>query len=314
MKKILTKGLIAALSLTLLVVSVAGCGTSNSASTAAGGAKKGPTIKIGSKTFTEQLLLGTLLYDYLQGLGYPVENKTGLGEAAVIRPALTSGQIDVYWEYTNTCVTDFMKHDPVFDAKQAYDLVKDWDAKNGLVWLPYAPLNDTYGVVVRPDVAQKYNLKTISDWTNLIKSGTHLKFVSFTEWDEREDGLPRFETAYNTKIPKDDVVEVAMGLNYDALANKKGDLALVFTTEPRIVTDKLVLLKDDKNAFAVYNASPVFRKQTLDAYPDLANDVNKLSAVLDTDTITDLNKQVDVDKKGVEDVSKTFLKSKGLLK
>ncbi|HWQ43331.1 MAG TPA: glycine betaine ABC transporter substrate-binding protein [Desulfosporosinus sp.] len=312
MKKRSLFGLVAVLSLVLALGGVVGC----SSQTKSGDdtAKKGPTIKISSKTFTEASLLGTLSFQYLKGLGYPVENKMGLGELAVIRPALTSGQIDLYWEYTGTGVINLMKHDPVFDAKESYTLIKDWDAKNDIEWLDYAPLDDTYGIVVRSDIAEKYKLKTISDYVAQVKKGEHLKFVSFPEWDGRADGLPSFEKTYDFKMPKDDIVDVAMGLNYDTLKAQKGDLALAFTTEPRIIADKLVMLVDDKKAFPVYNACPVVRKQIVDAYPDLAADLKKLSATLDTPTITELNKQADIDKLSIEEVSTAFLKSKGLLK
>lgn len=317
MKKLSLFSLVAVLALTL---ALGGCGsqpgntTNSTAGAAADTAKKGPTIKISSKTFTEAELLGQMSLDYLKSLGYSVENKMGLGELAVIRPALTSGQIDMYWEYTGTGVINLMNHEPVFNEQESYKLIKDWDAKNGIEWLEYAPLNDTYGIVVRQDVAQKYNLKTTSDYVSAVKKGEHLKFVSFPEWDGRADGLPSFEKTYDFKMPKEDIVDVAMGLNYDTLKAQKGDLALAFTTEPRIVTDNLVMLKDDKSAFPVYNASPVVRKQIVDAYPNLPADIKKLSAVLDTPTITELNKQVDVEKKSIEEVSMNFLKSKGLVK
>ncbi|ODA42883.1 glycine betaine ABC transporter substrate-binding protein [Desulfosporosinus sp. BG] len=314
MKKRFLFGLIAVLSLVLAFGGVVGCSSQKTTEGNANNAKKGPTIKISSKTFTEASLLGTLSLQYLKGLGYPVENKMGLGELAVIRPALTSGQIDMYWEYTGTGVINLMKHDPVFDAKESYTLIKDWDEKNGIEWLDYAPLNDTYGIVVRSDIAEKYNLKTTSDYVAQVKKGEHLKFVSFPEWDGRADGLPSFEKSYDFKMPKDDLVDVAMGLNYDTLKAKKGDLALAFTTEPRIITDKLVMLEDDKNAFPVYNACPVVRKEIVEAYPNLTADLKKLSDLLDTATITDLNKQADVEKMSIEEVSTTFLKSKGLLK
>jgi Periplasmic glycine betaine/choline-binding (lipo)protein of an ABC-type transport system (osmoprotectant binding protein) len=314
MKKKFLFGLVVIMSLVLALGGVVGCGSEKTASSTDKAKKEGPTIKISSKTFTEASLLGTLTLQYLEGLGYPVENKMGLGELAVIRPALTSGQIDLYWEYTGTGVLALMNHAPVFEAQESYKLIKDWDAKNGIEWLDYAPLNDTYGIVVRSDIAQKYNLKTTSDYVNLVKKGEHLKFVSFPEWDGRADGLPAFEKNYDFKMPKGDIVDVAMGLNYDTLKAQKGDLALAFTTEPRIVTDKLVMLQDDKKAFPVYNACPVVRKQIVDAYPTLSADLKKLSAVLDTGTITELNKQVDIDKKSIEEVSTTFLKAKGLLK
>ena len=313
MKKRVLFGLVAIMTLVLALGGVVGC-SSEKAGNSSETAKKGPTIKISSKTFTEASLLGTLSLQYLQGLGYPVENKMGLGELAVIRPALTSGQIDMYWEYTGTGVINLMNHDPVFDAKESYTLIKDWDDKNGIKWLDYAPLNDTYGIVVRSDVAEKYNLKTTSDYIAQVKKGTHLKFVSFPEWDGRADGLPSFEKTYDFKMPKDDIVDVAMGLNYDTLKAQKGDLALAFTTEPRIITDKLVMLEDDKNAFPVYNACPVVRKEIVEAYPTLPSDLKKLSDLLDTATITELNRQADVEKKSIEEVSTTFLKSKGLLK
>ncbi|KLU59809.1 putative osmoprotectant uptake system substrate-binding protein OsmF precursor [Peptococcaceae bacterium CEB3] len=311
-KKFSWAGLVVTLSLVLALASIGGCGSQGT--TGAATAKKGPTIKVSSKTFTEAELLGTMTYQYLKGLGYPVENKTGLGELAVIRPALTSGQIDLYWEYTGTGVINLMKHAPVYNAEESYKLIKDWDAKNGIDWLQYAPLNDTYGIVVRPGIAKKYNLKTTSDYVKLVKEGIHLKFAGFPEWDGRADGLPAFEKAYGFTLPKQDLVNVAMGLQYDALVAKKADLAISFTTDPRIVTDHLVTLQDDKHAFPVYNACPVVRAQIVKAYPSLAGDLKKLSSILDTKTITELNKEVDVDKKSVEQVSKEFLTAKGLLK
>lgn len=317
MKKRLSFGIVALLSLALVLGGVMGCGAKVPATAtpaATDTAKEGPTIKISSKTFTEAALLGTLSLQYLKELGYPVENKMGLGELAVIRPALTSGQIDLYWEYTGTGVINLMNHDPVYDAEESYKLIKEWDAKNKIAWLDYAPLDDTYGIVVRADIAEKYKLVTISDYVAQVKKGEPLKFVSFPEWDGRADGLPAFEKIYDFKMPKDGIVDVAMGLNYDTLKAGKGDLALAFTTEPRIVTDKLVMLVDDKKAFPVYNAAPVVRQEIVDAYPTLADDLKKLSALLDTKTITELNMQADIEKKSIEEVSTTFLKSKGLLK
>ena len=307
--------MVAVLSLTLAIGGVMGCGTNTPAPGVTPDAKKeGPTIKVSSKTFTEAALLGTLGMQYLEGLGYPVENKMGLGELAVIRPALTSGQIDMYWEYTGTGDMNLMEHAPVFDAEESYTLIRDWDAKNNIAWLDYAPLNNTYGIVVRPDVAEKYNLKTISDYVAQVEKGESLKFVGFPEWEGRADGLPSFEKVYGFKMPKEDFVNVAMGLNFETLKTNAGDVALVFTTEPRIVTDKLVMLEDDKRAFPVYNAAPVVRQEIVDKYPTLVEDMKKLTSLLDTPTITELNRQADVENISIEEVSTTFLKSKGLLK
>ncbi|MGQ9558834.1 MAG: ABC transporter substrate-binding protein [Desulfurispora sp.] len=319
MKKFLRYSLLGLLVLALLVSAV-GCGGSQSGQPAdkaatgsnAGGEKK-PTIVIGSKTFTEALLLGTLTYQYLQHLGYPVENKVGLGELAVIRPALESGQISGYWEYTGTVLINVMKHEPSFNEEACFTLVKEWDAKNGLVWLDYAPLNDTYGIMVRKDIAQKYNLTKTSELIEQIKKGEPIRFVSTQEYNERPDGLAHFEGVYGFKYPKKLLINAALNVGYEALKAKQAEAGLAFTTDARVKAYDLVMLEDDKKAFPVYNAAPVFRKEIIDAYPQLPEQMKKLSSLLDDATIMELNKQVDVDKKTVEEVSKEFLKAKGLI-
>ncbi|WP_027366118.1 glycine betaine ABC transporter substrate-binding protein [Desulfotruncus alcoholivorax] len=314
-KRSVLLALVAVLALSMVVL--AGCGGGGGGSKGKDNASSGenkPTIVIGSKTFTEALLLGTMTYQYLDYLGYPVENKVGLGELAVIRPALESGQINCYWEYTGTVLINVMKHDPSFDSEESYKLVKEWDAKNGIIWLDYTPMNDTYAIMVRKDIADKYNLKTTSDLVKAINGGAHFKFASAQEWVERPDGLQHFETVYNFKYPKQDMVNLALNMGYEALKAKQADTGLAFTTDARIGAYNLVALEDDKHAFPVYNAAPLFRKEILDAYPDIPGQMKKLSSLLDNETIMQLNKAVDVDKKSVDEVSKQFLTEKGLIK
>ncbi|NHM26488.1 ABC transporter substrate-binding protein [Desulfofundulus sp. TPOSR] len=315
MKRFFKYGLAAVLVLALMV-SIFGCsggqsGDNKDAKTSAGQNK--PTIVIGSKTFTEALLLGTMTYQYLQHLGYPVENKVGLGELAVIRPALESGQISGYWEYTGTVLINVMKHEPSFDEEECYRLVKEWDEKNGLIWLDYAPLNDTYGIMVRKDIAEKYNLKKTSDLIEQIKKGEPIRFVSTQEYNERPDGLAHFEKVYDFKYPKKYLINAALNVGYEALKSKQAEAGLAFTTDARVKAYGLVMLEDDKKAFPVYNAAPVFRKEIIDAYPQLPEQMKKLSSLLDDETIMELNKQVDVDKKSVDEVSREFLKKSGLI-
>lgn len=301
--------------LALSLIFSAGCskGGEKAAENGSSGDKK-PTIVVGSKTFTEALLLGTMTYQYLQALGYPVENKVGLGELAVIRPALESGQVGAYWEYTGTVLINVMQHEPSFDEQESFKLVKDWDQKNNIIWLDYAPLDDTYAIMVRQDVADKYKLKTTSDLVKAIQGGTHLKFISAQEWVERPDGLQHWENVYKFKYPREDMVNAALNLGYEALKANQAEAALAFTTDSRIKAYNLLALEDDQKAFPVYNAAPLFRKEILDAYPDIPAQMKKLSSLLDNDTIMSLNKEVDIDKKSVEEVSKQFLTEKGLIK
>jgi osmoprotectant transport system substrate-binding protein len=315
MKKFFRYGLAAVLMLAL-ILGASGCSgskTNEQKDAKSSGNEKKPTIVIGSKTFTEALLLGTMTYQYLQHLGYPVENKVGLGELAVIRPALESGQISGYWEYTGTVLINIMKHDPSFNEEECYKLVKDWDEKNGLVWLSYAPLNDTYGIMVRKDIAEKYNLKKTSDLIEQIKKGEPLRFVSTQEYNERPDGLTHFEKVYGFQYPKKLLINAALNVGYEALKAKQAEVGLAFTTDARVKAYDLVMLEDDKKAFPVYNAAPVFRKEIITAYPQLPEQMKKLSSLLDDKTIMDLNKQVDVDKKSVDEVSREFLKKSGLI-
>lgn len=315
MKKFFRYG-VAILLVLAMLFAVAGCGGSKSgtgSSTSTSGEKK-PTIVVGSKTFTEALLLGTMTYQYLKDLGYPVENKVGLGELAVIRPALESGQISAYWEYTGTVLINVMKHDPSFDEEECFKLVKEWDAKNNIIWLDYAPLNDTYGIMVRKDIADKYNLKKTSDLIELIKKGEKLRFVSTQEYNERPDGLAHFEQVYGFKYPRNLVINAALNVGYEALKTGQAEVGLAFTTDARVKAYGLVMLEDDKKCFPVYNAAPLFRKEILDAYPKIPEQMKKLSSLLDDETIMELNKQVDVDKKSVDEVSREFLKQKGLIK
>ncbi|MDF2571683.1 MAG: osmX [Sporomusa sp.] len=309
------KYIIAIALVVLAAVGIAGCGSDKpSGGNSASKNENKPTIVVGSKTFTEALLLGTLSYQYLQFLGYPVENKVGLGELAVIRPALESKQIGTYWEYTGTVLINVMKHAPSFDEKESFNLVKEWDAKNNIIWLDNAPLNDTYAVMVRKDIADQYTLKNTSDLIEQIKKGEKVRFITSQEYLGRPDGLTHFENIYNFKYPRDLTILAALNIGYEALKTNQAEMALAYTTDARVKAYGLVTLADDKKAFAVYSAAPLFRKEILEAYPEIPAQMKKLSSLLDNDTIMDLNKAVDIDKKSVEEVAKQFLTKKGLIK
>lgn len=306
-KKTLWRGLVLVLVLSLALVGVAGCsGGDNNTDK--------PKVIVSSKTFTEALLLGTMTCQYLEDLGYPVENKTGLGELAVIRPALESGEINCYWEYTGTVLINIMKEDPSFDEEQCFNDVKAWDEENDIIWLDYAPLNNTYAIMVTKKAADKYNLKKTSDMVKALNNGAKIHFVGAQEWVERPDGLQHVESVYDFKYPKNLLSQAALNMGYEALKADKADAGLAFTTDPRMKAYGLVTLEDDKSAFPVYNAAPLFKKEIIDAYPKIPEQMKKLSELLDDETIMDLNEQVDIGKKSVDEVAKNFLKENGLIK
>ncbi|NLA26662.1 MAG: ABC transporter substrate-binding protein [Firmicutes bacterium] len=296
------------LAMALLLVALTGCGDGER------GTAEKPTIVVGSKTFTEALLLGTMTYEYLKDLGYDVEDQVGLGELAIIRPALLSGEVSCYWEYTGTVLINVMEDEPSFDEEACYQAVKEWDeAENGIIWLDYAPLNNTYAIMVRGDIAEEYKLEKTSDFVALIEEGVSFKFVGAQEWVERPDGLQHWENIYDFKYPDKDMTQAELNIGYETLREEQADAGLAFTTDPRVKAYGIVALEDDKSAFPVYNAAPLFRKEIIDAYPDIPEQIKKLSSLLDDETIMELNKAVDVDKKMVEEVAKQFLKDNGLI-
>lgn len=308
MKKGLVKKIVLMLTMALTLGSAVGCSSSND------GASDKSEIVVGSKTFTESIVLGKILVKYLDNHGYKVADETGLGETGIIRQAITSGEIDAYWEYTGTGLMQFMEHDAVFDSDECYNLIKDFDSKNGIAWLDYAEANNTYGLALPKEVAQKYNLKTVSDLAKAYNDGEHLTFVTAAESYERPDVMPRLFSVYGFDIDQKDRLMLDLGLFYDALKNGEGDVTTGFMTDGRIVADDLVILEDDKSAFAVYNIAPVFRQEIIDEYPELTDLMKKLTDKLTTKAVTELNFKIDVDGQEIDDVADEFLQDNGLLK
>ena len=248
----------------------------------------------------------------LQAKGFKVDVKAGMG-SAVLRQAQENGQIDVYWEYTGTSLITYNKINDRMSAADTYAKVKDLDAAKGLVWLNPSKANNTYSLAMNQDDAKKQGIVSISDLAAKVKGGAKLTFASNAEFYARPDGLKPLEQAYGFEFPRESVKRMDTGLVYQALKEKQVDVGLVFATDGRIPAFNFVVLKDDKGFFPNYALTPVVRKQVLDANPKLAEYLNALSAKLDDATMARLNASVDVDKKTVEDVAKTFLKEQGLV-
>ena len=269
-------------------------------------------VVVGGKNFTEQQIMSQMTAQLLQAKGFKVDVKAGMG-SAVLRQAQESGQIDVYWEYTGTSLITYNKINDRMSAADTYAKVKEVDAAKGLVWLNPSKANNTYSLAMNQDDAKKQGIVTISDLAAKVKGGAKLTFASNAEFYARPDGLKPLEQSYGFEFPRDSVKRMDTGLVYQALKEKQVDVGLVFATDGRIPAFNFVVLKDDKGFFPNYALTPVVRKQVLDANPKLAEYLNALSAKLDDATMARLNASVDVDKKTVEDVARTFLKEQGLV-
>ncbi len=291
-----------------LVFTLTGCGQDSAK-------EEGPTISVACKPWTEQLILGNMLIQLLEANGYPVEDRTGLGETSVIRPALHAGEVDVYWEYTGTTLISQMGHDVVTDPKEVYDIVKKWDKEeNDVVWLDYALANNTYTLMMRKEDSENLEIKSISDLAKHINENPEaIRMATNIEFLDRPDGIPGLQEEYGFEFNSDKINTMAIGLTYEALKSNKTDVAMGFGTDGRIVAFNFKTLEDDKKFFPVYNPAPVIRQEILDAYPEVADVINKLPSLLDGETLSTLNKKVDVDQEEPEDVAKEFLKENGLI-
>lgn len=299
----------------LLVVLAAGCGGGTSSDE--GNAKK---VVVGSKEFTEQLILGQITIKALENAGFEVEDSTGLGGTEVARKALESGEIDMYWEYTGTAWIVALGHEKaITDSEEAYQKVKEEDLeKNNLVWLPYAPFNNTYTIMMRKADAEALGIKSISDLGGVINENGGAKanidkwvFAADHEFSVRPDGLPKLEETYGFNF--DDVKVMDLGVTYGALKEGQVPAAMGFATDGRIGAFNLVNLEDDKKFFPVYNPAPVVRKEIMDKYPEIEEVLAPIAKKLDTETMIDLNGKVDVDGMEPGEVAEEFLKENNFI-
>ena len=270
------------------------------------------TIVVGGKNFTEQQLMSEMTAQLLRAKGFTVDKRAGLGSAP-LRQAQEAGQIDVYWEYTGTSLITYNKVTDKLDPAATYAKVKELDAAKGLVWLNPSKANNTYALAMRKADASAKNIKSISDLAAKVKGGENLKFASNAEFYARPDGLAPLQKTYGFEFGRENVVRMDTGLVYQALRDKQVEVGLVFATDGRVPAFDFVILTDDKGYFPAYALTPVVRKETLDKNPKLAEILNALSAKLDDATMAKLNASVDVDKKTIEDVAASFLKSQGLV-
>ena len=160
-------------------------------------------------------------------------------------------------------------------------------------------------IKISTQIAEKYNIKTISD---LQKYASELRFASQGEFDEREDGIPALEATYGKFDWKSSNV-YDNGLKYEILKNNEADVTPAYTTEGQITDEQFTLLEDDKQVWPPYNIAPIIRGEVLEAHPDIEEILNKIDVQIDTKTITQLNAKVDIEKMEYEEVAKEFYNS-----
>jgi len=263
-------------------------------------------IRVGSKDFTENLVVSEIYALALEDAGYEVERIQNIA-SSVVHTSITNDEIDLYPEYTGTGLLVVLGMEMETDPQKVYDTIKaEYDEQFDLTWLDYAQANDSAGLVIKTSVAEKYGIETISD---LQEHVSELRMASQGEFDQREDGLPGLTKAYGEFNWKSSTV-YDNSLKYEVLKNDEADVAPAYTTEGQLTNkEEFTVLVDDKKFWPPYNLAPVIRNEVLEANPDIAEILNKISSTLDTETVTDLNAKVDVDGQEYEAVAKEYFES-----
>ena len=272
--------------------------------------KKDKTINIATKPMTEGYILGQMLTELIeQDTDLKVNMTNGVGGGTSnIHPAMLKEEFDLYPEYTGTSWEAVLKKEGSYDESKFDELQKEYKEKYNLEYVNLYGFNNTYGLAVNRDIAEKYNLKTYSD---LAAVSNNLIFGAEYDFFEREDGYKELQKVYNVDFKKK--IDMDIGLKYQAMKDKKIDVMVIFTTDGQLAISDVVVLEDDKKMYPSYRAGTVVRSKILSEYPELKVVLEKLNNILDDKTMADLNYQVESEGKKPEDVAREYLQEKGLL-
>ncbi|MEW6502673.1 MAG: glycine betaine ABC transporter substrate-binding protein [Chloroflexota bacterium] len=268
-------------------------------------------IRVASKDFTEQFILGEMYAQLLEYNGFKVERKLNLGGTPIAQKALESNEIDLYPEYTGTGLLTVLKLPVNTDPVAVYNTVKsEYASRFNLVWLDPAPMNNTQAVAMKRSRAQELRIETVSD---LVAQASNLVMVGPPEFQEREDGLPGMRQVYGDFNFKE-YKSVDPGLRYQAINEGQADVTVAFATDGEIAAFDLVILRDDKGLWPPYQVAPVIRKDVLDENPNIAEILNGLAPLLTDEVMQRLNYEVSGKQREPADVAREFLQQQGLVK
>lgn len=275
-------------------------------------------LVLASKNFTEQHILSAITVEYLAKKDIAVTPKTDLA-STIIRNAMLNKQVDLAWEYTGTSLIVYNRITEPMSPSDTYDKVKELDAKQGIIWLEPAKMNNTYAFAMQRKRAEKENIHTLSQLVARITqvqqtNAKHNWMIGFDpEFVNRSDGLKPMQNVYQINLERPQIRQMDPGLVYNAIRDGFVDAGLVYATDGRIKGFDLEVLTDDKEFFPSYAVTPIVRKEILDQTPGLADALNTLSRLLDNDVISTLNAKVDIEHQSPEQVAHQFLNDNGLL-
>lgn len=277
----------------------------------------GRRVAVGSKNFTEQLIVGKIAVILFAAAGADTVDYTNIPGSASSRQALVENQVDMVWEYTGTAwIAYFGNTDPIADEREQWQAVADHDAQeHGLTWLPPAPMNNTYGFAVRRAEAERLGIARLSQLQDLpVPERT---FCVESEFFSRNDGfrpmLTTYDLEYGADVPQDQVKQFDTGAIYAATAQGECVFGEVFTTDGRIPALDLVVLEDDRKFFPNYNLSAVLQTTLLEELPQIADLFGPVTEKLTSELLQELNALVDVDGQEPVNVAHKWLLEEGFV-
>lgn len=283
---------------------------------------EGPTVRMGSMLDAEGTILGSMVMQMLEANGIPTEDRTKLGTPDVVRQALLQDEIDGTIEYTGNgqYYHEGEEGDPKWkNADEAYEAIKQLDKDvNDIEWLTPAPANNSEYIATTRELSESEGLTTMEDFADYVNAGGEVTLIGSQKWVDNPLGLIGFEEAYGFEIAGDQLVTLATGNTAEmltALARGTDDVnfSLTYGTDGQLNELDLVVLEDTKDVPPVYEPTPIFRADIIEAYPNIPEILAPVFLSLDQATLQELNAQVAFGGEDPADVASAYLAENGLL-
>ncbi len=300
---------IAALVAAAVLLALAGCGGDDDGGDGTdAAAQQGQPVRLGTKNFTEQYILGELYAQAMRAKGIDVELKSDIGSSEIVDLAMQIGSLDMYPEYTGVLLSEIAGQSRRPDtAEAAYAAAREFERGRGFDLLAMTPFSDSNALAVTHRTARRYGLRSIED---LDKIHGGVRIAAPPEFRTRFEGLVGLRSRYGLRAR---VAAMPIGEQYDALDRGSVDVAAVFTTDGKLSDEEYVILRDPRNLFSFQNVAPVVRRSVLQRTPELAKAIDPVSAKLTTEAMRKMNADVDLHRRKPADVAEAFLREHGLL-
>jgi osmoprotectant transport system substrate-binding protein len=296
-----------------IALAVVGSAATSTSANAAGTSLKGVSVIVGSKDFTESIVLSKIVKQFILANGGKVVDKTNIKGSSTTRQAMVSGDINMYWEYTGTAWLVYQKQTDVNIAPDVlYTKVVAGDKAAKVTWLPMTSFNDTYAWAITKANATKYGIKTYSDLAKKLPAGS--AWCVESEFQSRPDGWAGFKKAYSIADSNITTKVLDTGAIYQATKDGQCMVGEVFATDGRIGALGLMVPTEDLSYFPPYNAAITMTDATAKKYPQLVKALAPIAAKISNATMQNLNARIDVLGEDADTVAKSFLSASGLLK